>query len=145
MSVDVHALAAAGKAPNPKQAFGDKKPRLGLVPLSGMLKQQQAHMDGALKYGWVNWRENPVEAQTYIEAALRHLRLFENGEATARDTRVNNLGAVMACCAILIDAELHGTMIDNRRKSPETCDLLHEEEKMVAHLRKMQAKREERK
>jgi hypothetical protein len=142
MTVNAQALAAAGKSPNPKQAFGDKKPRLGLTPLSAQLKQAEAHLDGALKYGWVNWRIDPVEAQTYIEAALRHLRLFENGEEVARDTKVNNLGAVMACCAILIDAELHGMMIDNRRKSPETCDLLHEEEKMVIHLRKMQDKRE---
>ena len=40
--------------------------------------------------------------------------------------KVKNLGAVIACCAILIDAELYGTMIDNRNHNPKACDLLHE-------------------
>lgn len=131
--------------PNPKQIFGDKKPRLSLAPLSATLKQVEAQMDGALKYGEVNWRDRPVEAQTYIDAALRHIRLYENGEELARDTTVHNLGAVMACCAILIDSQLHGTLIDNRKHSPASCDLLHEEEKMVAHLKEMQKQREDAK
>jgi Domain of unknown function (DUF5664) len=130
-------------APNPKKAFGDKKPALHLVPLSGMIAQWEAHFDGALKYTEVNWRRDPVETMTYIDAILRHTRLYENGEELARDTKVKNLGAVMACCAILIDAELHGTLIDNRTPSPQTCDLLHGRgEDMVKHLRAAQAERD---
>lgn len=127
---------------NPKQAFGDKKPSLGLFPMSAQLRVWEALQDGANKYGPFNWRKNPVEARTYIEAALRHLRLYENGEEYARDTGVHNLGAVMACMAILIDAELHGTLIDDRNHSPETCDLLHKEEEMVEKLRELQRERE---
>jgi hypothetical protein len=128
---------------NPKKAFGDKKPGLHLNPLSAAIAQWEAQFDGALKYGEVNWREQPVEAMTYIDAAMRHLRLYENGEKYARDTKVQNLGAVMACCAILIDAELHDTLIDNRKHSPESCDLLHERgEEMVKVLRDSQAVRE---
>lgn len=131
------------QAPNPKKAFGDKKPSLHLVPLSGMLAQWEAQFDGYLKYTEVNWRKDPVEVMTYVDGALRHLRLYENGEEYARDTKVKNLGAVMACCAIMIDAELHGTLIDNRTHSPQTCDLLHERgEEMVKHLRQAQADRE---
>ena len=131
--------------PNPKQAFGNKKPRLSLTPLSAQIAQSEAQMDGALKYGEVNWRTDPVEAMTYVDAALRHLRLYENGENLARDTKVRNLGAVMACCAILIDAEAHGTLIDNRNHSPATCDMLHEAEKMVKHLKDMQDERDKKK
>ena len=94
-----------------------------------------------LKYGEYNWRDQPVEAMTYLDAALRHLQLYMNGEARARDTNVQNLGAVMACCAILLDAEANGSLIDNRRKSKAACDALHQAEKMVAHLRKAQEKR----
>jgi hypothetical protein len=133
-------------APNPKKAFGDKKPQLHLVPLSGMLAQWEAHFDGALKYTEVNWRRDPVEVMTYIDAIIRHVRLYENGEKYARDTLVQNLGAVAACCNILIDAELHGTLIDNRTHSPQTCDLLHGRgEDMVKHLRAAQAEREQAK
>lgn len=133
----------SGQPPaNPKQLYGDKKPNLSLLPLSAQIAQWEAHYDGMLKYGIYNWRENPVEAMTYLDAAMRHLRLYENGEKLARDTKVQNLGAVMACCAILIDAELHGTLIDNRIHSQQTCDLLHEHgEQMVQHLKKMHENR----
>lgn len=134
----------AALPPNPKQVFGDKKPRLGLNPLSAAIKQSEAQFDGALKYGWVNWRDQPVEAQTYIEAALRHLNLYAVGEEHARDTGVHNLGAVMACCAILIDAAAHNSLNDNRKHSKISADLLHEAEGMVAKLRAAQAKREKR-
>ncbi len=131
------------KPANPKQAFGDKKPRLTLLPMTAMLAQEEAHRDGALKYGEQNWRDQPVEIMTYVDAAMRHLRLFENGERYARDTKVDNLGAVMACCAIIIDAMAHESVIDNRRPSTAACDALHDRgEKMVAHLREMQSQRE---
>lgn len=127
---------------NPKQVYGDKKPDLRLLPLTGQLAQWEAHKDGALKYGPFNWRETPVEANTYINAAKRHLELYAAGEEVARDTQVQNLGAVMACCAILIDAAAHDTLIDNRYISPVDCDALEAAENMVTHLRAAQAERE---
>ena len=133
-----------GLPPNPKQLFGDKKPRLSLIPLIAQLAQEEAQRDGMNKYGEYNWRDQPVEAMTYLDAALRHLQLYLNGEKLARDTKVQNLGAVMACCAILIDAEANGTMIDNRRHSKAACDALHDAEEMVAHLKAAQALREKR-
>lgn len=135
-------LIATGKAPNPKAGMGDKKPSLSLCPLSAQIAQEAAHRDGMLKYGWVNWREVRIQPQTYIDAAMRHLRLYENGEEFARDTGVPNLGAVMACCAIIIDAAAHGTMDDNRKHSPQSCDMLHDAEAMVLKLKGMQEQRE---
>lgn len=129
--------------PNPKEIFGDRKPRLSLIPLSGQLAQFEAQFDGKLKYGEVNWRKTGVEAMTYVDAAMRHLQLYANGEKHARDTGVQNLGAVMACCAIIIDAEAHNMLIDNREISPEACDMLHEAEKMVSKLKEMHVLREE--
>lgn len=124
---------------NPKQKFGDKKPPLRLLPLSAQLEQNIAHLDGNLKYGPFNWRENPVEANTYINAALRHIQLYAAGENRTRDTGVHNLGAVMACCAILIDAARHGTLIDNRHYSEVECDMLEEFEKDVEYLKQRYA------
>lgn len=128
---------------NPKQIYGDKKPNLSLLPLTAQLAQWEAQMDGALKYGRENWRENPVEIMTYVDAARRHLALFEHGEQYARDTTVHNLGAVMACCAIIIDSMAHGTAVDNRNHSKVACDLLHTRgEEMVKVLKDMQRERE---
>jgi hypothetical protein len=144
MNAIIDKLRDAGKEPatNPKSAFSGKKPRLTLVPLTAQLKQIEAQLDGALKYGEVNWREVEIQYKTYADAALRHLQLAINGEDTARDTTVDNLGAVMACCAILIDSKAHGTLVDNRDHSPAACDAIVEAEKMVAHLKKMQEERD---
>lgn len=127
---------------NPKKANGDKKPPLDYLPMAGILAQLSAHYDGALKYGPYNWRTDPIEAQTYINAAMRHLKLYSVGEELTRDTLISNLGAVMACCAILLDAEAHGTLIDNRRKSKVDADLLHEAEAWVLSLQAKQVERE---
>lgn len=131
------------KPTNPKQAFGDKKPPLGNVPMVATLAMMEALYDGALKYGAFNWRDNPVEAMTYVHAAERHLKLFAVGEEVTRDTLVKNLGAVMACCAILLDAQAQGTLLDNRRHSPVDADALHAAEEWVARLKDMQRKREQ--
>lgn len=129
--------------PNPKQAFGDKKPALDEFPLSAHIMASLAGQDGDNKYGFRNWRDDPVEARTYIKGALRHLRLFEEGEDYTRDSKVvHNLGAVIMGCAILIDAQLNGTLIDNRVKSKAACDLLHDAEISVAYLRTLQEERD---
>ncbi len=131
------------KPANPKKAFGDKKPPLHLLPLAGMIEQSLAHLDGNLKYGFENWNDYPVEKLTYIGAALRHLQLYKYGEKHTRDTKIHNLGGVMACCAILLDAEMNGNLIDNARHSKAACDLLHEMESAVSYLQEMQRQREE--
>lgn len=128
--------------PNPKKLYGDKKPALHLLPLAGMIEQSHAHLDGNLKYKFENWNDIPVESLTYIGAALRHLELYKYGERRTRDTNVHNLGGVMACCAILIDAELNGNLIDNTRHSKAACDLMHDGEAVVKTLQGMQAARE---
>lgn len=120
---------------NPKQAYGDKKPPLSLMPLSAMIAGTMAFYDGAGKYGRLNWRENPVEAMTYVEAILRHILLWANGEENARDTTVPNLGGVIASASLLYDAQTNGVLIDNRVFSQANCDLLHEAEGLLERIK----------
>lgn len=127
---------------DPKKIYGDKKPPLIQLPLVAVAHASVAHYDGDLKYGWRNWRDNPVEARTYLNAAMRHLMLWNEGEEYTRDTNVNNLGAVIACCAILLDAQANNGLIDNRSKSQAACDLLHELESTILKLKDMQIARE---
>lgn len=124
---------------NPKQAFGDKKPPLGQMPLTARIQASLALLDGSMKYGFRNWRERPVDALTYIHAAERHLALFAEGEELTRDTGVHNLGAVIACCSILIDAQVTGSLVDNRSKSRAACDELYASDKAVEHLKKLRS------
>ena len=99
---------------NPKGAFGMKKPPLHLIPEAALIHMAMSFKDGAAKYGPFNWRIDPVDATTYVAAAKRHMALWFNGQDLASDSKVHNLGAVMACCAILLDAEASGSLVDNR-------------------------------
>lgn len=99
---------------NPKTAIGAKKPPLAFIPPAALLVMGGAMADGARKYGHANWRNNPVSATVYYDAAMRHLLSWMDGEDFAEDSGVHHLGHVMACCAILIDAMSVGTLNDNR-------------------------------
>jgi hypothetical protein len=67
--------------PNPKTLMGNMKvPNLSVVPFTGLIHEARAmqygayhapRKDGQFGYGPFNWRDNPVEYMTYIEAALR--------------------------------------------------------------------------
>lgn len=110
-----------GKYPdgNPKTAMGMKKPDLSVVPASALLHLATAMMNGSVKYGPYNYRDQPVSARTYVAAAMRHLLSYLDGEDWSSDTEeagaaVHHLAHVMACCAILLDCTEVGTLNDNR-------------------------------
>lgn len=99
---------------NPKTALGLKKPPMQYVPPVAMFLLGQAFKDGAIKYGPMNWREKGVTASVYYDAMMRHAMSWWDGENVASDSKVHHLAHVMACCAIIIDAELSGTCKDDR-------------------------------
>lgn len=99
---------------NPKDKVGASKVDLTLNPTTAAIQQALAQMDGATKYGPYNWRVEPIQTMTYLAAARRHIDSYLEGERTAKDSNIHHLGHVMACCAILIDAEAHRMLIDNR-------------------------------
>lgn len=117
--------------PNPKQAFGDRKPNLALNPGVASAYQALALECGAAKYGPFNWREKSVEVMTYVAAAKRHLDAWVDGEEYSSDTAhtnrpVHNLGHVQASIAILIDAIECGCAIDNRPIGTNASSILHD-------------------
>lgn len=101
---------------NPKTQFGIKKPPTWHVPFTGVFTAALAHLHGALKYGSFNWREEPVSASTYMDAAIRHIQQWKEGEEQAKDSGVHHLGHAIACLNILVDAQNYGTLIDDRTK-----------------------------
>lgn len=111
---------------NPKDAFGRAKPSLRFIPPAALIPMAMAMEDGADKYGMFNWRKDPVSISTYYDAALRHLLEFWDGHDHTADTRVHQLGAVMACCGIILDAMAQGVLIDDRTpfagQFGELCD-----------------------
>lgn len=103
-----------GKALNPKQAYGDKKPPLQLIHSIAMLHESAAMHAGKLKYEENNYIDAAVETMTYIGAMLRHIEQYVSGERSDQKEKVHHLGAVRACAGILLTAEACGTLVDNR-------------------------------
>jgi hypothetical protein len=99
---------------NPKDLFGSKKVSITKLPAVAIFHGAHAMMDGARKYGPYNWREKSVVAHIYVDAAMRHLAAWFEGEEVAPDSGVHHLGHALACCAILLDAQENGNLIDDR-------------------------------
>jgi hypothetical protein len=123
---------------NPKDAIGSTKVPLGLVPLSFTAVTALGLLEGKSKYGLVNWRAAPVRASIYIDALLRHVGKWVEGEECDPETKVPHLGNAAACIAILVDAQAKGTLIDDRPASnPTAIDNLTESQTVVQHLQKL--------
>lgn len=99
---------------NPKDRYASKKPPLHLIPSPPQLIIARAHLDGALKYGAFNWRETDVLASVYVSACKRHLDDWFNGVDVAADSKIHQLGHAASCINIILDAEINGTMVDDR-------------------------------
>jgi len=99
---------------NPKDLFGIEKVSITKLPPVAVLHAAHAMMNGASKYGPYNWRDKKVVAAIYIDAALRHLLSWFEGEEIAQDSGVHHLGHAMACAAILLDAQSTGNLLDDR-------------------------------
>ena len=104
---------------NPKDRIGASKVDLTLIPPQALIACALGLMDGATKYGPYNWRVEPIQTRTYLAAAMRHILSYLDGEQTATDSDIHHLGHVMSCCAIVIDAEVHGKLTDDRPIVPD--------------------------
>ena len=74
--------------------------------------------EGGIKYGPYNFRDDKVEAMTYIGAAMRHIADFVDGIDIDPDSTLKkpSLAGAMASLAILADAYENDYLIDNRPK-----------------------------
>jgi hypothetical protein len=102
---------------NPKYVQAQKDGKAPLEYLLPSLWEEDArvHKHGADKYGIRNWRKDSILASTYNAAILRHFKAyFEDGENIDPDSGESHLTHIRACCAVMRDAEIHGTLIDDR-------------------------------
>ena len=109
-----HAAATAYLDDNPKTILGEAKPKMSDTPTGPMIQMGQVFSNGAAKYGKFNWREKTVSSSVYYDAALRHLFEWYEGATVDADSGMHPLAHVMACCAIIMDAEANGKLNDNR-------------------------------
>jgi hypothetical protein len=112
---------------NPKTLVGQAKPSPALVPPVAILEVAQAFRDGAKKYNAYNWREKPVPSLTYINAALRHIYSWMDGEERSDDADVHHLAHAAACMMIVLDAQKQGTLIDDRPQKGKASQVVRDE------------------
>ena len=101
---------------NPKliRALKDGKAPLEHLVTTVWPGDATVHKHGADKYGRHNWRKDRILASTYKAAMLRHIQAWAEGEDIDPDSGVSHLYHVRACAAIVLDSELHNTLIDDR-------------------------------
>ncbi|MFN4909401.1 MAG: dATP/dGTP diphosphohydrolase domain-containing protein [Bacteroidota bacterium] len=103
---------------DPKGKAGSLKAPLGLVPPYAMEQTSWVHKLGAEKYGPWNWRETGVCASTYVNAILRHLNAWRDGESLDPESGITHLAHIACSANILMDAEYCGKLQDDRNKRP---------------------------
>jgi len=99
---------------NLKTAAAVGKPGITAVPPVAIFALGAAMQDGVNKYEKYNWREAGATVSVFVDAMGRHLLAYYAGEDYANDSKIHHLAHLMAGCAILLDAELHGKLNDDR-------------------------------
>ncbi len=124
---------------NPKDLVGATKIDLTLIPQTAIAHMAFAMMEGGRRYGEYNWRVKPIQARTYIAAAGRHLAAWLDGEEEASDSKAHHLAHAMATIAIVLDAQIHGTLVDDRPLRGRASEVLEElAEKLKQQLKEVE-------
>lgn len=112
---------------DPKGAIGATKVPLGLIPPHAMEQTAWVHKLGADKYGPWNWRETGVCASTYVNAILRHLNAWRDGEDLDPESGISHLAHIACSANILMDAGYCGKLQDDRNTTRQ-CNEVEEAE-----------------
>ena len=102
------------KEMNPKDAVGSQKVSMSVIPFNVLAKVAIPLMEGARKYGKHNWRGIPIAAGIYVDATLRHLFAWWEGENLSADANIHHIDHAIANLIVMRDAMLHGTLEDDR-------------------------------
>lgn len=128
--------ACSSKRSNPKDSVGSDKLPLHLWPETATILGSLGLLDGMLKYGRANWRAAGVRSSIYYDATRRHLNAWFEGEDNDPDSGLPHLAHVLACVAIIVDAQVAGKMNDDRQTKGGYRPLLTE---MTPHVKRLKA------
>lgn len=120
---------------NPKASVGETKLPLWLLSPIAKAHWCMAQFCGMLKYGAWNWRAAGVKTSTYLSAMERHIEGYKSGERLDPIDGTHHLGNIMACCAILLEAEACGKLTDDRPPVVDHRPTMRECESLMAKLR----------
>ena len=89
------------------------KPPIGLISRTALEQEALVMQFGAQKYDAHNWR-NGMKYSRLLNAALRHILAFNEGEDLDPETGLSHLAHARCCLAFLMDYQASGTGQDDR-------------------------------
>ncbi len=84
--------------------FDTDKPPFGLISRTALEQEARVMAFGAKKYGVHNWRGG-MDFSRLVDAALRHVYAFADGEDNDRETGLSHLAHARCCLAFLLEYE----------------------------------------
>jgi hypothetical protein len=103
-----------GHGGNPKDAVGSKKAPLSTISRRVLHELGLAMLEGECKYWRHNYRASKVRAMVYLDAHDRHISAWIEGQDIDPASGLSHLVKAMACLAIVRDAQLYDSLIDDR-------------------------------
>ncbi len=97
----------------PAQKFDGGKPPLGLLSTVAMNEIAQVMAFGAQKYSAHQWRAG-MDWQRLIDAALRHITAFNDGEDLDPESGLSHMAHAACCVMFLLEYERTHREFDNR-------------------------------
>jgi dATP/dGTP diphosphohydrolase, N-terminal len=82
-----------------------EKPRPSLVPAGATMAVAAAFTHGAHKYAPFGWRTVPNGRERYLDAALRHIYAYMNGEVLDPESKLPPLAHAVASLMIVMELE----------------------------------------
>lgn len=99
-----------------KDALNDPtKPRLSLIPKSALWALGGALTYGEKHYGTHNWRKG-IPVSVLLDAAMRHIVQFANGEDIDEKSQNHHLGNAMANLAMAVEMTNIKPNMDDRHE-----------------------------
>lgn len=105
---------------NEASKYDTGKPPLSLLPTAPLLEVAKVLAFGAEKYARHNWRKGMAYSRL-IDAALRHILAFNEGENNDPETGLSHLAHTLCCINFLLEYVLQGTGEDDRHRQSH-CD-----------------------
>ncbi len=130
----------SAKATNPKDAVGSDKIPVHLWPEAATVVGSLGMLDGMLKYGRANWREAGIRISIYVDALRRHTNAFFEGENIDPDSGLPHLSHMLACIAIIVDADSQGQIVDDRQYSGGIQGYRDTVEILTPHVKRLKEK-----
>jgi hypothetical protein len=114
---------------NPKDFVGASKAPTSTISRRVLHELGLAMLEGECKYWRHSYRAAPVRATVYTDALDRHMSAWLEGQEIDPASGVSHLIKAMACLMIIRDAQLYGSLIDDRppaQSDPNWLDALNE-------------------